>query len=395
MKTGLFGGVILFGDPWGIPLALQALSPNIIAAIVGASIRQEQHEALGELAKSAGVPLLVQPKRQSDSYSEFVSQIRSFRSDLILSVSYSMRLPEDLLSIPRLAAVNLHCGRLPEYRGANPIQWALLDGAKEIGVTLHYMTYEIDAGDVIAERRVPIMFGDTWLDILRRSEPDARELLAETVPKICDGTNDRRPQNESRAHRRPRRRPRDGRIDWDRSIRYIHNLVRALVDPLPGAFYETERGVVPVLEYLSVPSIACLKYGAAAGGRVLASDLVQLFPHPGDDSQMTLTIVDRQSNDAVGNCVLDGFDYDEGAADCRFNWLKLDVTKSARREALILCLEFVFSELELRRARIFAQGENPAFAETYDGELFRRIRQELKDRDSKTEDRQELSNNTK
>ena len=271
--------VVVFGDPGGIQQVAKLMSPGAIPAIVGATLRPEQHGALEELARRHEFRLLVQPKHNSPEYPRFVDEVRALEPDLILVNSYSMRVRTELLGLPRLGCVNVHGGLLPEYRGSNPIQWALLNDETETGVTIHYMTEEFDQGDIIAQRTVPICFQDTWLDIRARLEEATEALLHEELPRILSGTNARSPQDESRARYYRRRSPEDGRMDWPRAVRDLYNLIRALVKPHPGAFYDSASQRVVLDRYLSIDEVTALKYGSA-GGQVLRGTGVVLRPTP-------------------------------------------------------------------------------------------------------------------
>lgn len=271
--------VVVFGDSGGIQQVIKLMSRGAIPAMVGAGIRPEQWGALERLAARHEVRLLVQPKRSAPAYPRFVDEVRALDPDLILVNSYSMRLGAELLNVPRLGCVNVHGGLLPEYRGSNPIQWALLNDETETGVTIHYMTEEFDQGDIIARRMVPICFRDTWLDIRARLEEATEALLRVELPRIVSGTSARWPQDESRARYYRRRSPEDGRIEWHRAVRDLYNLIRALVKPHPGAFYDSASQRVVLDRYLSIDEVAALKYGSA-GGQLLRGTDVVLRPAP-------------------------------------------------------------------------------------------------------------------
>ena len=143
--------ILAFGDDGGIPRLIRHLPQGVLVGIVGAEIRPQQHPELRWLAEAQGVPLLIQPRLTSPAYPAFIEQARTLAPDLILVNSYSMLLRPDILSIPRYGAVNIHGALLPQYRGCNPIQWALLNNETATGVTMHYMTAEFDAGDIIPQ----------------------------------------------------------------------------------------------------------------------------------------------------------------------------------------------------------------------------------------------------
>jgi Methionyl-tRNA formyltransferase len=251
--------VLLFGDSWGVPLLVQSISSELICGIVAAEIRPQYHDELARLAAAQHVPFLVQPRRQSASYDQFVDQVRALAPDLVTVNSYSMLLHSELLEIPRLGCLNLHPALLPKYRGSNPLQWVIINNERETGVTMHYMNSEFDAGDIIAQRRVPIGPEDTWLDVRGRVAAATRELLREEIPRVIAQTNNRTAQNESEACSFPRRRPEDGEIDWNESAADIHNLIRALVAPLPGAFYYVGGEKTVLDKYLSLAEVTDLK----------------------------------------------------------------------------------------------------------------------------------------
>jgi len=176
-----------------------------------------------------------------------------------------MRLHPDLLAVPRIAAVNIHGALLPQYRGCNPIQWALINNETETGVTTHYITKDFDVGDIIAQKHVPIFFEDTWVDIQNRIAKATEEMLSVEILKLLKGTNERKSQDISQARYFRRRKPEDGAIDWHKSVEYIYNLVRALVKPHPGAFYIREEEKVFLDEYLTIPQVVMFKYNTKIG----------------------------------------------------------------------------------------------------------------------------------
>jgi UDP-4-amino-4-deoxy-L-arabinose formyltransferase/UDP-glucuronic acid dehydrogenase (UDP-4-keto-hexauronic acid decarboxylating) len=167
-----------------------------------------------------------------------VAAIRALAPDIVFSFYYRRIVAPEILAIPRLGAMNLHGSYLPRYRGRSPVNWVLVHGETSTGVTLHYMNEKPDAGDIVAQRAIPIGFHDTALDLHRRVVREARQLLDDTLPAIRRGANERRPQDLSRGSYFGARRPEDGRIDWGRRATEIHNLVRAVARPWPGAFTE-------------------------------------------------------------------------------------------------------------------------------------------------------------
>jgi len=139
--------LVLFGDDYGLPRLLDLLRGEDIAALVAAAIRPAQHADLAALAGERGVPLLIQPHCEAPDYAAIAARLAGLRPDLFLVNSYSMLLRRDVLAVPRHGAVNLHGGLLPEQRGANPTEWAILRGERRTGASLHWMDDDFDTGD--------------------------------------------------------------------------------------------------------------------------------------------------------------------------------------------------------------------------------------------------------
>ncbi len=163
-------------------------------------------------------------------------EIRAARPDLLFSFYYRSMLGTEILSIPRLGAMNLHGSLLPKYRGRAPVNWVLVKGETVTGVTLHFMTEKPDAGDIVGQAPVPIAFEDTALTLFGKMEKAAEGLLGELLPRIAAGDIPRRPNEIAKGSYFGGRRPEDGRIDWAQPAVAIYNLVRAVTRPYPGAF---------------------------------------------------------------------------------------------------------------------------------------------------------------
>jgi methionyl-tRNA formyltransferase len=251
---------VIFGDEYGFPQLLKHVPNWAIKCIVAASIRPQSFHVAEETARFLGVPFLVQPRISDVGYKEFIRKINSLDPDYFIVNSYSMKLHRDILSLPKKAAINIHGALLPRYRGANPIQWALIHDEIMTGVTMHYMTDEFDAGDIISQRQIPIYFLDTWLEILARLAWATEELLHDEIPKLFQGTCERIPQDPSLARKWPRRKPEDGRIDWSKSVLSIYNLIRALVKPLPGAFFDKGGERIVLDTFRTIGEVTVLKH---------------------------------------------------------------------------------------------------------------------------------------
>lgn len=194
-----------------------------------------------ELARELGLPTYTP---ENPNQPEFVQLIHDLRPDFLFSFYYRHMLKPDLLAIPMRSqatargALNLHGSYLPRYRGRCPVNWVLVNGETETGVTLHYMVTKPDAGDIVAQRLVPIAFEDTALTLYHKLTVAAREMFSEALPALAAGTAPRIPQDPSQASYFGGRRPADGHFDWSQPALQIYNLVRAVTHPYPGAFTE-------------------------------------------------------------------------------------------------------------------------------------------------------------
>jgi len=166
----------------------------------------------------------------------WVRRISELKPDILFSFYYRRLVRPNILQIPPQGCLNLHGSLLPRYRGRCPINWVLVNGEMETGVTLHYMTPRPDDGDIVGRKAFPIADDDTALTLHRKATRAATQLLDELLPRIKTGAAPRRPQDHAQASCFGGRRPADGEIDWTRSAREVRNLVRAVTQPYPGAF---------------------------------------------------------------------------------------------------------------------------------------------------------------
>ncbi|POD95703.1 bifunctional UDP-glucuronic acid oxidase/UDP-4-amino-4-deoxy-L-arabinose formyltransferase [Pectobacterium odoriferum] len=174
----------------------------------------------------------------------WVNRIRELAPDVIFSFYYRTLLSDDILQLPAFGAFNLHGSLLPHYRGRAPVNWVLVNGETQTGVTLHKMVSRADAGDIVAQSVVAIDEEDTALTLHGKCRTAAAALLAQQLPLIRSREITLTPQDESRASYFGRRTAADGLIDWHKSAREINNLIRAVTEPYPGAFtFLGERNV--------------------------------------------------------------------------------------------------------------------------------------------------------
>ena len=189
--------------------------------------------SVAELASVKGIELHAP---EDPNHPLWVERIRRMKPDFIFSFYYRNMLGKELLAIPKKGAINLHGSLLPKYRGRCPINWAVLNGEKETGVTLHYMTEKPDAGDILAQEKFSISSDDTALDVHQKAAEAAAVLLRKALPKLKKGTLKGIPQNNDKSTYYGGRKPADGVIDFAKSATEIRNLVRAVTRPYPGAF---------------------------------------------------------------------------------------------------------------------------------------------------------------
>ena len=195
------------------------------------------------LARQAGIPTYTSVKINAP---ETVEQIRALTPDVILSVYFRDMVGKLVREVPRHGAFNLHGSLLPRYRGRAPLNWQLVHGEKQAGVTLHHMVRRADAGDIVDQEAVDVGPDETAYELLQQLLSAGQRVLERQIDALLAGSAPRIVQDESQATLFPGRTPEDGRIDWSLPARAIHDLVRAVADPWPGAFCDTPRGRVTV-----------------------------------------------------------------------------------------------------------------------------------------------------
>jgi methionyl-tRNA formyltransferase len=181
----------------------------------------------------ASLSILLQPEKASDP--RFLHQLEDIHGDLFVVVAYGQILSQKLLSIPRLGCINVHASLLPKYRGAAPIQRCLLNGEKETGISIQKMVYQLDAGDVIDEAKMPIppemTFGELEQALCDLSKP----LLLSVLQKYQSGVPPAQAQEASLVTLAPKIKTEETEIHWDQDADRLHNQVRGL-SPRPGAW---------------------------------------------------------------------------------------------------------------------------------------------------------------
>jgi methionyl-tRNA formyltransferase len=216
-------------------------------------------------AREKGVPVHT-PERVGTP--EWMERIAAMRPDLIISVYYRNMIGMKVLGLAPLGAFNMHGSLLPAYRGRAPINWAVLHGETRIGMTLHRMVKEPDAGNIVDQEGVDIGARDTAEQAFRKVLPCARKVLGRQIGALLSGTARESVQDVSKATYFGGRKPEDGRIDWSRSSLQVFNLVRAVTEPYPGAFVDT--GGARLMVWWAEPASPLAKSLKGTPGEVLS-----------------------------------------------------------------------------------------------------------------------------
>ena len=190
-------------------------------------------ESVAQLAASRNIPVYAP---EDINHPLWVKKIRELEPDILFSFYYRHLVQSPILDTPPKGCLNLHGSLLPRYRGRVPINWVLVNGEKETGVTLHYMTPRPDDGDIVCRKRIPISQNDTAKSLHEKAAAATSKMLDEILPRISDGTAPRTPQDHAAATYFGGRSPRDGEIDWTWTGTRVRDLVRAVSLPYPGAF---------------------------------------------------------------------------------------------------------------------------------------------------------------
>ncbi len=190
-------------------------------------------DSVAELACAEGLPVFAP---DDINHPVWVEKIKAIKPDIIFSFYFRDMVKSPILEIPKHGCLNLHGSMLPAYRGRVPINWAIINGETETGVTLHYMTTKPDNGDIVGQEKIAIGPDDTAKDVHQKATKAAGVLLDKMLPLVKKGKAPRKKQDESKASYFGGRKPADGEIDWSNPAQEIRNLVRAITRPYPGAF---------------------------------------------------------------------------------------------------------------------------------------------------------------
>jgi len=177
---------------------------------------------------------------------DLVPQIQKLSPDYLFSFYYRHMIPAELLACAKIGALNMHGSLLPKYRGRAPVNWAILHGETETGATLHIMEVKPDAGDIVGQSSAPIGPNETATEVFGKVSQAAVAVMNQALPELAQGRIPRKPNNLAQGSYFGGRKPADGEILWHQTAQQVHNLVRAVAPPYPGAFtdWQGQRMIV-------------------------------------------------------------------------------------------------------------------------------------------------------
>ncbi|MEV4139128.1 methionyl-tRNA formyltransferase [Dactylosporangium sp. NPDC049742] len=232
--------VVMFGyQTWG-HRTLQALlaSEHEVALVVTHPVSDHPYEriwndSVADLATGHGVEVIV---RDRPDDAELLGRLKQADPDVIVATNWRTWIPPEIFELPRLGTLNVHDSLLPAYGGFSPLIWALINGEREVGVTAHMMDAELDAGDIVLQRAVPVGDRDTTTDLFHKTLALFGPITVDGLDLIASGRTDWTPQDRAKASFFHKRAEEDSRIDWTWPAEDLDRLVRAQSDPYPNAF---------------------------------------------------------------------------------------------------------------------------------------------------------------
>lgn len=249
--------IVFFGtsDFANSPLNALSLSKHKIIAVVTAADKRKGRglkrgvSGVKVFAQKKGLPLF-QPTDLQDT--KFIESLKKMCADLFVVAAYGKILTKDILQIPSNYAINLHASLLPKYRGAAPINWAIVQGEKESGVTVFKMNEYMDEGEIILQEKMPILSTETAISLGEKFSRIGAKTLVKAVDLIEQGAVSFTAQDKDKASLAPKLKKSDGLIDWKTKACEIHNRVRGL-QPWPGAFTYLNNKLLKIWESRLVP----------------------------------------------------------------------------------------------------------------------------------------------
>lgn len=226
--------VLFFGNN---SMVLDSIIKNSDVVAIFCRPAENSNETIMKIKETGikhSIPVMQPSKKDLHKY---ISHIRNLNIDLIVVCGYKYIIPKEIFDIPEFRTINIHSSYLPAYRGQHVVNWAIINGEKETGVTIHYIDEGIDTGDIIVQKKVPILYENNAKTIHDKIYDVACKLIIDVMDSIASGKQikSKKQDNSKASYYRPRV-PEDGKIDWNKSGVEIYNLIRGLVKPWPGAY---------------------------------------------------------------------------------------------------------------------------------------------------------------
>lgn len=233
--------IVLFGHQnWGLEAIRTIIeTKHELVYVYTHPIDMDKHEKIWYDSLSVECEKLKIPFEEKSSLNETdVENIKKLNPDVIFSIGWRRLLPSSIFKIPKHGTINFHDGLIPDYKGFAPINWAIINGEQEVGLTVHYIDEHADTGDIILQNKLPVEKEETAYDVYKKLLDFTQPMLTQVLQQIDDSSLRTISQKTlSSGFFCSRRFPHDGKIDWKENRLMIHNLIRALSDPYPNAFF--------------------------------------------------------------------------------------------------------------------------------------------------------------
>lgn len=285
--------ILLFGDgAWATDSLVRLHSNDCLRVVAVVQRVQPSEETLANEARKLNIPV-IQPGHVNSE--DFLQHVKSLSPDLNLSISYNQILKLPLLQTAPLGTINFHAGKLPRYRGRNVINWAIFNGETEIGLTSHFVDEGIDTGDIIHQETLPIGWTDTYGDVLTRIVQRFPDFVMRTVDSVVSGDYERRSQCDAAGTYFGAREAGDEWLDWSDTSFNLHNKIRAISRPGPGA--RTMIGDEPLIIWNAFFDPSSPRY-LSTPGQVVGRGSAGVLVKTGDS-----TILVKEVEYENGNCL--------------------------------------------------------------------------------------------
>ncbi len=242
-----------------------------------------QASAVKQLALKLNLPVLQPEKARAES---FVATLRELKPDLIVVVAYGQILPQTILDLPQFGCLNVHTSLLPKYRGAAPIQWAILDDEPQTGVTIMQMDAGLDTGDILSQTITPIHATDNSQTLHDRLAILGAEVLTQTIPELIAGKIVPKKQPEGGSYARKISKE-DGNLNWSEPARKLWNQVRAFT-PWPGGF--TFQKIGETKRLLKIWEVEVVETLPTTPGQILQADKSGMVVSCGENALRILNL---------------------------------------------------------------------------------------------------------